>query len=150
ADLLVETARAGYRAMASAIFSEPDWIPDVGDEEGFVARLADIVDEGPTHDSRIVAIEIVARFDAREPAIAALRRALRLQHFGVRARALHSLATAQPCAVTAEDLVFLLRDLVAHAAPDALTEDEHEENERLFADGVLVALEHVRPDAAAE
>jgi hypothetical protein len=150
ADLLVEIARAGDRAMADAIFSEDDWVPDVGDEEGLVARLADVVDEGPTHASRVTAIDLIARFEGREAAIGALRRALRLPSFAVRARALHALATALPCAVPAEDLVLVLRDLVVHAPPDALTEEEHEENERIFADAVIESLHHVQPDDAAE
>ncbi len=129
-DLLVEIARAGDRAMADAIFSEDDWVPEVGDEESLIARLADVVDEGPTHASRVVAIELIARFEVRDAAVAALRRALRLPSFAVRARSLHALATALPCAVAPEDLVIVLRDLVAHAPPDALTEEEHEENER--------------------
>jgi hypothetical protein len=150
ADLLVEIARAGDRDMAAAIFSEDEWVPEVGDEEALVARLADVIDEGPAHPSRVAAIELVGRFEAREGAIAALRRALRLPSFAVRARALHTLATAQPCAVTSEDLVLVLRDLVAHAPPDALVEEEHEENERMFAVAVLEALRHVHPDDAAE
>jgi hypothetical protein len=150
ADLLVEIARAGDRAMADAVFSEDDWVPEVGDEERLVARLADVVDEGPTHASRVAAVEIIGRFECREAAVAALRRALRLPSFAVRARALQALASSSPCAVTSEDLVMVLRDLVAHAPPDALTEEEHEENERTFADAVLEALQHVRPDDAAE
>jgi hypothetical protein len=150
ADLLVEIARTGDRAMADAIFSEDDWVPDVGDEEGLVARLADVVDEGPTHASRVTAIDLLARFEGREAAVSALRQALRLPSFAVRARALHTLATAIPCAVSPEDLVLVLRDLVVHAPPDALTEEEHEENERIFADAVIEALQHVQPDDAAE
>ena len=149
-DLLVEIARAGARSMADAIFSEDDWVPEVGDEESLVARLADVVDEGPTHACRVAAIELIARFEARDAAVAALRRALRLPSFAVRARSLHALATALPCAVAPDDLVMVLRDLVAHAPPDALTEEEHEESERTFADAVLEALKHVKPDDAAE
>jgi hypothetical protein len=150
ADLLVEIARAGDRALADAIFSEDDWMPEVGDQDALVARLADVIDEGPAHVNRVAAIELVGRFEGRDAAIAALRRALRLPSFAVRARALHALATAQPCAVTSEDLVLVLRDLVVHAPPDALVEDEHEENERTFADAVIEALKYVQPDDAAE
>ena len=150
ADLLVEVARAGDSALADALFSEDDWVPEVGDESALVARLADVIDEGPAHASRAVAAEIIVQFERREPAIPALRRALRLPSFGVRARALDALATAQPCAVAADDLVHVLRDLVAHAPPEAMVDDAREEDEQLFAGAVLAALAHVQPDDAAE
>ena len=150
ADLLVEVARAGDRLMCRALFSEDDWVPAVGDEKALVARLADVVDEGPTYASRLVAIETMARFEERDVAIPALRRALYLPSFAIRAAALHALATARPCAVTAEDLTLVLRDLVAHAPPDGLVEEELEEQERTFADAVIEALAHVQPEEAAE
>jgi hypothetical protein len=150
ADLLVEAARAGDNAIADGIFADDEWVPDVGDEEALVARLADVVDDGPTHAARAVAIELIARFAGRGTAVAALRRALRLPSFAVRARALEALAEAQPCAVTPEDLVQVLRDLVTHAPPDPFGGDEREEDERIFADAVLAALEQVRPDDAGE
>ncbi|HEY8040722.1 MAG TPA: hypothetical protein VIF15_13045 [Polyangiaceae bacterium] len=150
ADLLVDVARAADRPMADALFADDEWVPEVGDEDALVARLADVVDDGPTHASRALAVELVSRFAGREPAVAALRRALRLPSFCVRARALHALATATPCAVAPDDLVHVLRDLVTHAPPDPFAGEEHEEDERIFADGVLAALEHVAPDDAGE
>jgi hypothetical protein len=150
ADLLVEVARAGDKALADAIFCEDDWTPDVGDPDALMARLADVLDEGPTHAARAVAIELISRFDDRGPAVGALRRALHLPSFAVRARALDALATAEPCAVAAEDLVHVLRDLVAHAPPEALIDEAREEDERTFADAVLQALKHVQPEEAGE
>jgi hypothetical protein len=150
ADLLVEIARAGESAMAGAIFTEEDWVPEVGDEEALVARLADVVDDGPTNASRAVAIELLGRFDGREAAVSALRRALRLPSFAVRARALDALATSQPNLLPPEDLVQVLRDLVAHALPDPFAGEEREEDERIFADAVLSALQDVQPDDAGE
>ena len=151
ADLLVDVARAGDRATADAIFAEEDWTPGVGDEEALAARLADVIDDGPTHEARAVAIEIVARFDARGAARSALRRALRLPSFSVRARALDALATATPSLLLPEDLVQVLRDLVTHAPPDpAEGGEEREEDERRFADAVIAALAHVRSEDAAE
>ena len=150
AELLVEVARAGDRALADAIFCEDDWTPEVGDEDALVARLADVIDEGPSHAARAASIEILVRFENRGPAVGALRRALRLPSFGVRARALQALASAQPCALAAGDLVHVLRDLVAHAPPEALVDEAREEDEQTFADAVLVALAHVQPDEAGE
>jgi hypothetical protein len=144
-ELLVEIARAGDRAMADALLADDEWTPDVGDELALAARLADVVDEGPTHVCRAIAIEFVARLRATQVAVAALRRALHLPSFSVRARALHALAAAQPCTVEVADLVHVLRDLVAHAMPDPFTDDDHEDNERIFAEAVLVALDQMRP-----
>jgi hypothetical protein len=150
ADLLVEIARAGDGALADALFADEDWAPDVGSEPALVARLADVVDEGPLHGARAVAIELIARFDGRGLAAPALRRALRLPSFAVRARALRALAESEPCSLPADDLVQVLRDLVAHAPPDPYGGEEREEDERIFADAVLTALEHVQPDDAGE
>jgi len=150
AELLLEMARAGDPEMADALFSDDEWTPEVGDEEALVARLADVVDDGPTHASRAVAIELISRFTARAPAVAALRRALHLPSFSVRARALQALATAHPATLAPDDLVQVLRDLVTHAPPDPFGGEEREEDERIFADAVLAALAHIQPDSAGE
>jgi hypothetical protein len=154
ADLLVDIARAGELGMVGAVFGD-DGIdeasaPDVGDEQALVARLADVVDDGPSHASRVVAIEIISRFDLREPGAGALRRALRLPSFAVRARALHALSTSVPSLVEPGDVVQVLRDLVAHAPPDFPLEEEHEDSERIFAEAVITAMEHAPSDQAAE
>jgi hypothetical protein len=151
AELLVDVARAGDRVMADALLADDEWLPDVGearDVEALAARLADVVDDGPTHACRVIAVELIARLEACAKVPAALRRALALPSFAVRAQALHALATARPCAVEPRDLVQVLRDLVTHAVPDSLSDDEHEENERVFAEAVLIALERLRPSGA--
>jgi hypothetical protein len=157
ADLFVEIARAGDRAMVGAIFADDDlsspddlWAPEVGDEQALVARLADVVDDGPTHGCRVVALELISRFALRDSAASALRRALRLPSFAVRARALDALSTSVPALVEPGDVVHVLRDLVAHAPPDYPLEEEHEDNERIFAEAVIAALEHAPSDQAAE
>jgi hypothetical protein len=149
-ELLVEVAQAADRSMADALLADDEWSPQVGDASALAARLADVVDRGPTHESRAIAIEFIARIEPTEPAVSALRRALGLPSFAVRARALHALAAARPCCVRAGDLARMLRDLVRHAVPDPFSDDEHEDNERIFAEAVLVALEHVqREDGSA-
>jgi hypothetical protein len=151
-ELLLEVAVAGDRVMADALRADDEWKPTLGDERALAARLADVVDSAATMDSRVVAIETLTLLDpsARTAAAAALRRALRLPSVAVRGRALHALATAVPCAVMEADLVELLRDLVVHPPPDPLADDEHEENERLLAEGVLAALSRVQPDEVEE
>ena len=150
ADLLVEVAHAADREMARALRSDEDWTPAVGDGIAVVARLADVIDAGPTHASRAVAVDLVTLFERRDAAAPALRRALRLPSFAVRAHALHALATAEPCAVLEADLVHVLRDLVAHAPPDWLRDEEQEDDERTLADAVVTALARVRPEEAEE
>jgi len=150
ADLLVEVARAADGEMARALRADEEWTPHVGDVEGLVSRLADVIDAGPTHACRAVAVDLVALFDRREAAAPALRRALRLPSFAVRSRALHALATAEPGAVLEGDLLHVLRDLVAHAPPDSLRDEEQEDDERTLADAVVTALARVRPEEAEE
>ena len=139
AELLVEIARAGDRAMADAFLADEEWVADLGGEEAagdaLAARLADVVDDGPTHASRVIAIELVGRIEGSKSAVAAMRRALSLPCFAVRAHALRVLAGGHTCGVEATHLVRLLRDLVAHAVPDPFSDDEHEENERIFMAG---------------
>jgi len=150
ADLLVEIARAADREMARALRSDEAWAPHVGDVDALVSRLADVIDAGPSHVCRAVAVDLVTLFDRREAAAPALRRALRLPSFAVRAHALHALATAQPCAVLQGDLLHVLRDLVEHAPPASLHDEEHEDDERTLADAVVTALAFVRPEEAEE
>lgn len=151
ADLLVEIARAGLSGLAASIFeTEEGWVPEVGDEEALMARLADVIDDGPTYAGRCVAAEIIGRFEWRDPAVPALRRALRMPSFGLRARALHALASTEPPSLTADDLVHVLRDLVKHAPPGDITDEEREQDEETFAEAVILALGFVQPDDAAE
>jgi hypothetical protein len=157
ADLLLEIARAGDRATADVLLEDDEWTPDVGDVAGLVARLADVLDEGPSDGARAIAIDLLARFGGGA-AVAVLRRGLRRPGFAVRAHALHALATmatatppgaASP--VRGEDLVFVLRELVAHAPPAALEGgEEQEEDERMMADAVIATLAHVQPAEAEE
>src|SRR5579883_1979932 len=88
AELLVEVARAADRLMADALLADDEWRPDVADPDALVARLADVIDQSPSHAGRVIAIELVERFERRTVAAAALKRALRLPSFAVRARAL--------------------------------------------------------------
>src|ERR1019366_7636471 len=154
ADLLVEIARAGDRSTAEVLLEDDEWSPEVGDVDALVARLADVVDEGPTDLARAVAVDLLARLERRGAVVLALRRALRQPCFAVRAHALYALAipaSTVPCGVTDYDLVLVLRDLVANAPPDALHGDEgQEEDERMMADAVIASLAHVQPAEAEE
>ncbi len=150
ADLVVEISRAADRALADALLADEDWSPEVAEVDALVARLADVIDEGPTDVARAIAVDVLARLDRREGSVPALRRALRQQSFSVRAHAMHALATASPSAVTDEDLTLVLRDLIVHAPPDALHGEVHEEDERMLAAAVISALAHVQPSEAEE
>ena len=156
-DLLVEIARAGDRATAGALLEDGAWSADLVDVDALVARLADVVDEGPTEASRAVAVDLLALLDRRATTVLALRRALRQPDFAVRSHALHALATGASCAVTPDDLVLVLRDLVANPPPDILAcgedpgvQEQLGEDERMMADGVIAALGSVQPAEAEE
>lgn len=157
ADLLVEIARAADRATAGALMDDDAWSDDVGDVDALVARLADVIDDGPIDASRVVAVDMLARLERRAATVLALRRALRQPSFAVRSHALHALAHATPCAVAPDDLVLVLRDMVTNAPPDVLAggeepgvQEDLEEDERMMADGVIAALAHVQPAEAEE
>ncbi len=147
-DLLVEVAQAGDRAMAEALLSEDD-AAELVDDGLLVARLADVLDGATSHASRALTIDILRHAKSLQGATPALRRALGLPNFAVRARALHALSSSEPVSVTEGDVVAVLRDLVAHPLPDAELE-EREEDERLLAEALTTALEHVQPAAAEE
>jgi hypothetical protein len=147
-DLAVEMAAMGDRAISSALLSDEAWVPSTFDVANLVARLANVVDAGPTHVARRVAIDLLARIEHREGAAPALRRALSLPSFSVRSRALHALAMASPSAIAPADIVHVLRDLVVHPPPDLIEDDDDGDDERLMADAVLTGLAKVRvPDA---
>jgi hypothetical protein len=157
ADLLVEVARAADRVTASALLEDDAWSAEVGDVDALVARLADVIDEGLDDASRALAVDLVARLERRATTVLSLRRALRQPGFAVRSHALHALATGPSCAVTADDLVHVLRDLVARPPPDILSggddpavQDQLEEDERMMADGIIAALAQVQPAEAEE
>lgn len=148
-DLFVDVARAGDRSMAEALLSDES-VAERVDDGLLVARLADVLDGATTHGSRALTIDILRHAKSLEGAISSLRRALVLPSFAVRARALHALTAAEPAAVTEEDVVAVLRDLVAHPLPNAFELEEHEEDERLLAEALIAALEHVQPEEAEE
>ncbi len=136
--------------MAAALLADEDWAPAVADPARLVARLADVIDAGPTHAARAVAMDLLSRLPSRDAAIPPLRRALRLPSFAVRARALRALVGIGPRAVTEADLVHVLRDLVSHPPPDVVEDEEQEDDERMLADAVVLALSQVRPPDAEE
>jgi hypothetical protein len=152
ADLLVEVARAGDREMARALLADEDWAPEVGDPQDLAARLADVIEAGPTHAARVVAIDMLpfAGDVARSMTVPVLRAALRLPSASVRGHALLALLAVEPCPVAAADVASLIRDLVLHALPQTLGDEEREEDERLLADALLVAIAQVRPAEAEE
>jgi hypothetical protein len=153
-ELLVEVARAGDRLMASALLADDEWAPELGDARGVAARLADVIEAGPgsSHASRVAAIDLLALLDdaSRALAVTALRRALRVPSLTVRGHALHALLSFEPCPLVEADVVPTLRDLALHAPPEALGEEDREEDERLLADALLTAIARLRPAEAEE
>jgi hypothetical protein len=149
-ELVVEVARAGDGFLADALFSEDEQAPDWTRSAVLATRLADVIDEASSNGARAVAIQLLERLQSRALAIPALRRALRLPSLTVRARALRSLVTHEPPAVTADELTAVLKDLVSHPLPDALEDEDREEDERILAAAIVGALSHVQPIEAEE
>jgi hypothetical protein len=155
ADLLVEVARAGDRDMARALLADEDWVPELGDARAFAARLADVIEAGPSHAARVIAIDMLALAGEAggRMAASALRAALRLPSLTVRGHALHALLAIEPSPLADGDVVPTLRELTLHALPDtfgALGEEDRDEDERLLAESLLAAIARVRPADAEE
>jgi hypothetical protein len=152
AELLVDVARAGDREMARALLSDEEWEPDLGDERSVAVRLADIIEGAAGHASRVAAIDLLSVLGgaARSMAVPALRGALRLPSLTIRGHALTALLAVHPVPLSDADVVPLLRELALHALPEALGEEEREEDERLLADALLEAIARLRPAEAEE
>jgi hypothetical protein len=142
-ELLVEIARAGASDFAEAVLWNEDAELVVGDTEVLARRLAELVDAGPTDRVRAVALDLLQVVDERVT-IPAVRRALRLPSFPVRARAMRNLVAYDPPAIEEADLRFALQDLVVHPPPED-TDDAAEADQTMLADAILAALAVVQP-----
>src|SRR5690606_7478824 len=81
-DLLVEVAHARAQSLVTALMlavSDTRW-KTLARSPGAIARIARIIDEGPSYLSRSIAITWIAHTGGRA-AVPALRRALRAPHF---------------------------------------------------------------------
>jgi hypothetical protein len=126
-ELLVEVARAGARSLVTALMlavSDNRW-KALSRIPGAVARIARVIDDGPSYGARCIAVDWISCIGGRE-AVPALRRALRAPHFVLRYRALDVLDQRFPDKIQAADVVFLLEDAVIHAPPDRLRDEEVE------------------------
>jgi hypothetical protein len=148
-ELLVEVACSGDRSLVTAIMlavSDARW-KTLARTPGAIARIARVIDEGPTHLARRIAVDWISCAGGREAA-PALRRALRLPHFVLRYRALGALDEHYPELILAEDVLFLLEDAVLHAPPDEL-QDEEIDRANLYLPRTLErAIVRLRPRGA--
>ena len=124
-ELVLEVARPGSRRIEGALLmamglDRRKRLPQPAD---FGARLARLIDEGPSWDVRLIALDFAETVD-RDDVVPALRRALRAPHLGARWWALHALNRRFPSALQPEDVLFLLEDAVLHPPPDDLREEE--------------------------
>jgi hypothetical protein len=113
-DLLVQVARGGMRELSAGA-----WLEMRKAQLSFehilpvhVEQLAKVVDAGPSWKHRLTALDLLAAMHRvpRGPAVASLRRALRLPHLEVRQLALTILLACSPPRLLAEDVLFLLQD----------------------------------------
>ena len=126
-ELLIEVARAGERSLVTAFLlaiSDARW-KAVARVPGAVARIAQVIDDGPTYVTRCIAVAWISCMGGRA-AVPALRRALRAPHFVLRYHALDVLDQHFPDRIEAEDVIFLVKDAVIHAPPDDLRDEEIE------------------------
>jgi len=150
-ELLVEIARAGARAQRLvcplSLALEVDEGPLSRRFPEASARLARVLDEGPSWTARTIALEWLASAAGRD-ALPALRRALRQPHVGVRTLALQVLLGLPPSldphgTLRAEDVRFLLEDLIEHPPTEAPATDE--DTLYAFANALLAAVGRLRP-----
>jgi hypothetical protein len=150
-ELLLEVARGGARSLVSAFMlavSDARWqalvrIP------GAIARIARVIDDGPSHVARCIAVDWIACTGGRE-AVPALRRALREPHFVLRYRALDVLDRRFPDMLQAEDVLFLLQDAVIHVPPDNLMDEEIRQANYDFPPALERAVVRLQPRGAIE
>jgi hypothetical protein len=150
-DLLVEVAHAGATSLvASFMLVVPDarW-QAIARIPGAIARIARVIDEGPTHVARGIAVAWISCTGGRE-AVPALRRALRAPHFVLRYRALDVLERRFPDMLQVDDVLFLLQDAVIHTPPDNLMDEEIRHANFDFPDTLEHAVARLRPAAAIE
>jgi hypothetical protein len=146
AEVIIEAARTGNRTIADSLYmaiggARKMCFPRPPD---FSRRLAEIVDQGPTWMSRIIALIWLEIGGGREAA-PALRRALRLPHLSVRWNALSALRHRCPEALTAEDVLFLLDDAVIHPPPHNSPDEEVSRAACYYPEELARAVARVRP-----
>jgi hypothetical protein len=150
-DLLVEVARDRDTSLVASfmlVIPEARW-QSVARIPGAVARIARLIDEGPSYATRVIAVAWISCTGGRE-AVPALRRALRAPHFVLRHRALEVLERRFPDLVQADDLLFLLQDAVIHVPPDDLLDEEIRQANFDFPDILERSVARLRPAAAIE
>lgn len=162
ADLLVELAQVGNRRLAGCLtlpLASPDSDPDVPRTlaaAGLGHRLLALLeskpqDAEPPFTTQLLAVDWLG-LALTPAAIPTLRRLLRLPHLGIRWRALDLLIHGfEPAAVTGEEVMFLLRDLIDH--PPALHSHAHRslfDEPRRYADCLEQAIVLLRPADGAE
>lgn len=162
ADLLVELAQVGNRRLAGCLtlpLASPDSDPEVPRTlaaAGLGHRLLALLeskplDAEPPFTTQLLAVDWLG-LALTASAVPTLRRLLRLPHLGIRWRALDLLIHGfEPAAVTGEEVMFLLRDLIDH--PPALHSHSHRslfDEPRRYADCLEQAIARLRPPDGAE
>ncbi|EYF02473.1 hypothetical protein [Chondromyces apiculatus] len=143
-ELLVEAAIAGDEWLAFLLEqSLQDENPDRR-YPGASARLAEVLDVGPTWRAQAIAGRLLFMFGEVEAAIPALRRALRRPHAGVRTIAIEALLERAPEALTADDVQWLLEDAVKHPPPPGRGTRSLEMIDE-YGQALIAAVGRVRP-----
>jgi hypothetical protein len=147
ADLLVEVAEAADRRLAGSLLialHTSDVGPRLGRVRDLSARLARILDDGPSWDARVIAVGWLHEA-AERSAIPALRRALRFPHLELRWRALWILRERFEASIEPDDVVFLLEDAVIHPYPDEFATEQLARAHCYHPGDLLDAITRLRP-----
>jgi hypothetical protein len=164
-DLLVELAESGNESLGAPLGYNLEQDHDTGlvlpngrsltpeaDHDGSYAwyrddlapRLALIIEAGRSFACCKLALDWLGP----EPAvIPVLKRALRYPHLGVRVRALETLLLFKRVPLAADDVLFLLHDLIES---DVLADADDEDDETRYATALCGAVSQVRPEGGAE
>lgn len=117
-ELIVELVRAGNERLAMSIGMSYEALEAVEFDKAVLARrLAELLEGSASWTVRELAADWISAGDV-EGVRPALRRALRLPHLQIRARALHALEELTPPGLDAADALFLLNDHVERRMPD--------------------------------
>ncbi len=150
ADLVIEAVRTGDATLNTALgmAMQRGVAKELTRTTNVSARLARVLDEGPTDAARREALFRLHAFGRRD-AVPALRRVLRRPHFGVRWRALQILDRRFADAVDAGDALFLLEEAVSRPLPPTDGSRDNTEGTFEYPDLLDRAICRTRPAGGA-
>jgi hypothetical protein len=143
AELLAEVIAAREIMLTAIMKSRLETDKDKPRHPAVNARLARLLAEGKTWSARETAAAWLSPAGL-DDALPALRRALRMPRLALRARALGLLAARTPPALDADDVLWMLRDALAHPMFGAGSNGQAD-NARAYAEALFDLTVKLRP-----